>query len=93
MVVFCVPVLVALLSLLTYWLSGNKIDPVVGFTVVSVFNTLRYPLLMAPLAVNSASDAITALQRLDEFFAHEEIQPAVRYTLPTDTDVTINVVC
>jgi hypothetical protein len=55
MVVFCVPVLVALFSLLTYWLSGHIIDPVIGFTIVSVFNTLRYPLLMAPLAVNSTS--------------------------------------
>lgn len=54
-VVFSVPVLCALLALLTYWKTGNIINPVIGFTVVSVFNTLRYPLLMAPLAVNSAS--------------------------------------
>jgi ABC-type multidrug transport system fused ATPase/permease subunit len=55
MVVFCVPVAVALLSLMTYWKTGNIIDSVIGFTTVSVFNTLRYPLLMAPLAVNSTS--------------------------------------
>ena len=55
MVVFSVPVTVALLALLTYWKTGNIVGPVVGFTVVSVFNTLRYPLLMAPLAINSAS--------------------------------------
>ncbi len=55
MCVFCVPVLTALLALLTYWLTGNIINPVVGFTIVSVFNTLRYPLLMAPLAINSTS--------------------------------------
>ena len=55
MFVFCVPVLVALFALLTYWLTGNTMTPVVGFTVVSVFNTLRYPLLMSPLAINSAS--------------------------------------
>ena len=55
MVVFSVPVIVALLALLTYWKTGNVIDPVIGFTIVSVFNTLRYPLLMAPLAVNSTS--------------------------------------
>lgn len=55
MCVFCVPVLTALVALLTYWLTGNTINPVVGFTVVSIFNTLRYPLLMAPLAINSTS--------------------------------------
>jgi hypothetical protein len=58
MCVFCTPVLIALLALLTYWLSGQTITPVLGFTVVSVFNTLRYPLLMAPLAINSASGII-----------------------------------
>ena len=55
MFVFCVPVLVSLFALLTFWLTGNTITPVVGFTVVSVFNTLRYPLLMVPLAINSFS--------------------------------------
>lgn len=58
MCVFCVPVLTALLALLTYWLTGNNINPVIGFTIVSVFNTLRYPLLMAPLAINSTSGII-----------------------------------
>jgi ABC-type transport system involved in cytochrome bd biosynthesis fused ATPase/permease subunit len=55
MIVFSVPILVAFFALLTYWLSGQVVDPVVGFTVVSILDTLRYPLFMAPLAVNSAS--------------------------------------
>lgn len=55
MLVFCIPVLVSLFALLVYWKTGNVIDPVIGFTVISVFNTLRYPLLMAPLAINSTS--------------------------------------
>ncbi len=54
-IVFCVPVIVALLSLLLYWKTGNAIGPVIGFTIVSVFNTLRYPLFMLPLAINSMS--------------------------------------
>lgn len=54
--VFCLPVLASLLCLLMYWSLGNDyINPVTGFTVVSVFNTFRYPLLMLPLAVSSAS--------------------------------------
>jgi len=93
MLVFCVPVLCALFSFLMFWLSGNTVTPVLGFTIVSVYNTLRYPLLMAPLAINSLSDAVSALKRLDEFFAHEEIAEAKRYPLPTDSDVTILIVC
>ena len=93
MLVFCVPVLCNLASLLTYWLlHGTSVDSVVGFTIVSVFNTLRYPLLMAPLAINSFSDANTALKRLDEFFSHEEIPKSVRYPLPFQSDITIDAV-
>jgi len=47
---------------------------------------------MAPQAINSLSDAVTAAKRLDEFFAHEEIQEAKRYPLPTNSDVTISIV-
>ena len=93
MLVFCIPVLCNLSALLTYWLINDvSVDSVVGFTIVSVFNTLRYPLLMAPLAINSFSDANTALKRLDEFFAHEEIPKSVRYPLPTNSDITIEAV-
>jgi len=93
MLVFSIPVLCILAGLLTYWLvNGISIDAVLGFTIVSVFNTLRYPLLMAPLAINSFSDASTALKRLDEFFSHDEIPKAVRYPLPTNSDVTISIV-
>ncbi len=91
MLVFCIPVLCVLLSLLTYWQSGYVITAVLGFTIVSVYNTLRYPLLMAPLAINSYSDSVTALKRLDEFFAHEEIQEAKRYPLAKDNDVAISI--
>jgi len=91
-IVFCVPVLCSLLSLLTFWQTGGDVTPVIGFTIVSVYNTLRYPLLMAPQAINSLSDAVTAATRLDEFFAHDEIQEAKRYPLPTDSEVTISIV-
>ena len=32
------------------------------------------------------------MSRLDDFFSHEEIQPAVRYPSPEDSDVSIIVV-
>lgn len=36
---------------------------------------------------------MTALKRLDEFFARNEIQPAVRFPTPPNSDETISVVC
>jgi ABC-type bacteriocin/lantibiotic exporter with double-glycine peptidase domain len=55
MLVFTVPILATLFSLLTYWFSGHVVDPVVGFTFSSLLNTLRYPLFMTPLAINSTT--------------------------------------
>ena len=55
MLVFCIPVLISLFALLVYWKSGHEINPVIGFITIAFFNTLRYPLLMAPLAINSFS--------------------------------------
>ena len=37
-------------------------------------------------------DAISALRRLDDFFSHEEIQPAVRYPVLKDSDYSVIVV-
>jgi hypothetical protein len=37
-------------------------------------------------------DASTALKRLDDFFASEEIKQAERFPLPTDSDETVIVV-
>jgi hypothetical protein len=55
-VVFALPVIVAVSSLAVY---NNRrtgpIDSSVVFTALSIFNTLRYPFLMLPIAVKSTS--------------------------------------
>ena len=53
--VIAFPASITLIAFLTYWKTGNVITPVIGFTITSVLGSLRYPLLMLPLAVNSAS--------------------------------------
>jgi ABC-type multidrug transport system fused ATPase/permease subunit len=54
-IVITTPVSCSLLTFLTLWQRGYELNPVIGFTIISVLNTLRYPLIMLPLAVNSAS--------------------------------------
>jgi hypothetical protein len=54
-IVIAAPMKINLLALVIYWKSGHVIDPVIGFTILSVFSTLRYPLMMTPLAINSAA--------------------------------------
>jgi len=53
-VVFIAPVVVTLIALATWeTFHGAKMDAVVTFTALSLFNTLRYPLLMLPNAVRT----------------------------------------
>ncbi|KAF9200136.1 hypothetical protein BGZ49_009662, partial [Haplosporangium sp. Z 27] len=55
-VVFALPVVVAVVSLAVY--NGRRhgpLDSSVVFTALSIFNTLRYPFLMLPIAVKSTS--------------------------------------
>ncbi|KAJ9087822.1 hypothetical protein DSO57_1029227 [Entomophthora muscae] len=73
-VVFAVPVIVALFSLVTLSFTQGKPSASVAFTVLSVFNTLRYPFLMLPMAVKSYSGAILSVVRLNEFLSQLEIQ-------------------
>lgn len=59
-VVFALPVIVAVSSLAVYNSKrSGPIDSSVVFTALSIFNTLRYPFLMLPIAVKSTSGKIS----------------------------------
>jgi ABC-type multidrug transport system fused ATPase/permease subunit len=73
MVVFAIPVLVALSSLGMYVGLGNRLTASVSFAVLSVFNTLRYPFFMLPMAVKSTVGALAAFGRLNAFLQLEEV--------------------
>ncbi|KAF9937640.1 Multidrug resistance-associated protein 1 [Mortierella alpina] len=79
-VVFALPVVVAVCSLAVYNAKRTgPIDSSVVFTALSIFNTLRYPFLMLPIAVKSTSGARLALQRLNDFLTQAEVVPLQEY--------------
>ncbi|KAH7105792.1 ABC protein [Auriculariales sp. MPI-PUGE-AT-0066] len=63
-VAFSIPVLAAVVSLITYILSGHPLDPAIIFTSLSLFQLLRQPLMFLPRALSAISDAQSALKRL-----------------------------
>lgn len=64
-VVFVLPVLVAVCSLAVYNSKrSGPLDSSVVFTALSIFNTLRYPFLMLPIAVKSTSGESTKKQSM-----------------------------
>ncbi|KAI3658482.1 hypothetical protein MP638_001908 [Amoeboaphelidium occidentale] len=73
-IVFSVPVLIAVCSLAMYVSLGNTLQASTVFAVLSVFNTLRYPLLLLPMSVKGFASGRIALKKLDRFLDSEEIE-------------------
>lgn len=90
-VVFAIPVIVALASLSTYVALGNPLTASVSFTVLSVFNTLRYPFFMLPMAVKATVGALAAIDRMDEFFALKEVVELEQSVPPPGNDLAFEI--
>ena len=84
MVVFTVPVIIALASLGMYVALGQTLTAPVSFTILSIYNTLRYPFFMLPMAVRSTASAITAIARLNKFLLSEEVEEFKQIPLGDD---------
>ncbi|KII85519.1 hypothetical protein PLICRDRAFT_319144 [Plicaturopsis crispa FD-325 SS-3] len=67
------PVLAAILSFITYSLSGHDLDVAIIFSSLQFFNIIRAPLLYFPLVLSNCSDAVVALGRISEFLLAEEL--------------------
>ncbi|TPX37470.1 hypothetical protein SmJEL517_g00565 [Synchytrium microbalum] len=93
MVVYIAPVVAELACLVTYYfVNGRVLSAAVVFTILSLFNTLRYPLLMLPNAVRSYTGAKTSLTRLEEYFKLPEVDKQNEPSpSPTDSNILIEV--
>lgn len=72
--VFAVPPAIALVIFATYAYSVGKLTPAMAFVVLSLFNTLRFPLVVLPKALRGASEAIAAMKRIQAFLLLPETQ-------------------
>ncbi|KAF9433662.1 Multidrug resistance-associated protein 4 [Entomortierella beljakovae] len=82
-VVFAAPVLTTLACICVYELSDDRgargvVEASVVFTVLSLFNTLRYPLIMLPVAVKSTLGALLSFDRIGGFLLLPEVEPLIR---------------
>ncbi len=72
--VFGVPPMVTFAVLVPYELTnevegatGPYITPQTAFTMLSLFNVLRFPLVVLPKALRCVSEAINSIQNLEKF--------------------------
>lgn len=65
------PVLATILALITYSSTAHSLQAATIFTVVSLFQLMRMPLMMWPMTLSAIADAANALGRLQAVFDAE----------------------
>lgn len=75
MLVFIVPPLLAFGIFAVYVEAlGQPLIASIAFTTLSLFNTLRYPLIMLPRAIRSVVEARDSLNRIQTFLLSKELE-------------------
>jgi hypothetical protein len=75
--VFGTPPMAACVIFCAYELMVGRLAPTLAFTSLSLFNILRFPLVVLPKAVRSLSEALSSIARVEEFLLQN---------VPTDAD-------
>ncbi|RPB21336.1 hypothetical protein L211DRAFT_828268 [Terfezia boudieri ATCC MYA-4762] len=68
------PVFGAMLSFITYSLTGNALNPANIFSSLALYNSLRLPLNLLPVVMGQIADAWVSVQRIETFLKAEEIR-------------------
>ncbi|KAL0247372.1 hypothetical protein I308_104408 [Cryptococcus tetragattii IND107] len=77
------PILAAILSFITYSLTSHSLQAAKIFTVITLFNLMRMPLMMWPMTLSTTADALNALGRLEAVFdaelvkEHKKVDPSM----------------
>lgn len=82
MIVFATPPIMALGIFSLYVFTVRPLSASLAFTVLSLFNTLRFPLVVLPRALRGYAESLSALKRIRQFLLHVEVQPVERGDVP-----------
>jgi len=67
-----IPIFAAMLAFITFSLTSHALDPAPVFSSLALFNQLRMPLVILPMVLGFASDAMQSIQRIEEFLLAED---------------------
>ncbi|TNY22115.1 P-loop containing nucleoside triphosphate hydrolase protein [Rhodotorula diobovata] len=89
-VAMSLPTLATVLAFVTYANTGHTTSAQSIFTSLTLFQLIRMPLMMLPMALSTCTDASNALGRLTEVFLAEErsaaydVDPSAKYAVRVD---------
>lgn len=69
--VFATPPVTALVIFSAYELNVGKISSTLTFPILSLFNILRFPLVVLPKAMRAGSDMLQSIERVQAFLVTE----------------------
>ena len=69
--VFGTPPVTACVIFATYEMLAGRLAATLAFTTLSLFNILRFPLVVLPKALRSLSEALASIARVEEFLLTE----------------------
>ncbi|WVQ96140.1 hypothetical protein IAU59_003242 [Kwoniella sp. CBS 9459] len=73
-----VPTLAAILTFITYALTGHELDAALVFANLQIFNVVRAPIAQAPEVLSSLSEAAVAIRRIGEMLMAEELKSDIK---------------
>ena len=84
-----IPVLVSMVSFIVFAALGYELTSSVAFTALSLFNLLRFPIMMLPKQIMSLIQAKVSLARVQEYLEAEEISST--FLPPPDTNGALRI--
>lgn len=85
------PVLMSVLSFITYVLLGNRLTAAKVFTCLALFNLLKVPLNAFPWVINGCMEAWVSLKRTQCFLDLQNFAPASYYATSTEEDELVRI--
>lgn len=70
-----VPVMASVFVIIAHVMTGNPLNAAQAFTMIAVFNAMRFSLGVIPYAVKALADVYVSTQRCKSLLMMEEIQP------------------
>jgi ABC-type multidrug transport system fused ATPase/permease subunit len=68
-----IPLFSSMLAFITYSLSRHPLNPAPIFSSLTLFNQLRFPLVLLPMIIGLVTDALSSVGRIEEFLFAEDL--------------------
>ncbi|OCF37123.1 hypothetical protein I316_01029 [Kwoniella heveanensis BCC8398] len=84
-----VPTLAAILTFITYSLTGHELTAALVFANLQIFNVIRSPIAMAPEVLSSLSEAAVAIRRIGEMLRAEELKKDLKIEASSEYGIVV----